>query len=98
MLVSVFKWDDPYRELKANPVTLGESLRAELEEEYAVLRPRWQGLSLAGLAMILLGIFLFPTLAPERSHELDDIFVYFSGALKAYKFLIMNEEYCGKRK
>ena len=113
LLVSVFKWDDPYRELKANPVTLGESLRAELEEEYAVLRPRWQGMSLAGLAMILLGIFLFPTLAPERAHELDDIFmaaglviagagffqcVYFSGALKAYKFLIMNEEYCGKRK
>lgn len=114
LLVSVFKWDNPYRKLTAHPALLSSGLRAELEAEYAAVRPRWQGLSLAGLAMILLGFFLFPTLAPEQAHELDDFFtaaglvlagagffpcVYFSGALKAYKLLLaMNDEYYAKRK
>ena len=113
LLVSAKQADDPYRELRKQPLRLEKSLRASLGAEYSGSGRRANFLSLAGLAMVLAGFLLLPLLAPVENYRLDNLLlqaglvmagvglllrVYFSGLVRAYRVLIMNEEYREKEK
>ncbi len=113
LLVSAKQADDPYRELRKQPLRLEKGLRMSMSAEYSGLSRRANFLSLAGLAMALAGFLLMPLLAPVHNYRLDNLLlqagfvmagaglllrVYFSGLVKAYRVLIMNEEYRKKEK
>ncbi len=70
-------------------------------------------LNLAGVALIAIGFLLCPMLVPAEMYVLDNVVlacgmvlagggvflcVYMSGIVRAYRMLIMNEEYHQKRK
>lgn len=113
LLVSAFTSDDMYRKMRFEPLRLGAGLREELNAEYLGLSGRAHALSLAGLAMVLAGFLLPPFIDTGMNYRLDAflteaglalvgigffLWIYFSGLVKAYRVLIMNEEYREKEK
>lgn len=113
LLVSAFTSDDMYRKMRFEPLRLGAGLREKLNAEYLGLSGRAGALSLAGLAMVLAGFLLPPSIDTGRNYRLDAfltgaglalagigffLWIYFSGLVKAYRVLIMNEEYRKKEK
>lgn len=113
LLVSAFTSDDMYRKMRFEPLRLGAGLHEELNAEYLGLSGRVHALSLAGLAMVLAGFLLPPFIDTGRDYRLDALltgaglalagigfflWIYFSGLVKAYRVLIMNEEYRKKEK
>lgn len=113
LLVSAFTSDDMYRKMRYEPLRLGAGLREELNAEYLGLSGRTHALSLAGLAMVLAGFLLPPFIDTGMDYRLDALltaaglalagagfflWIYFSGLVKAYRVLIMNEEYRKKEK
>ena len=113
LLVSAFTSDDMYRKIRFQPLRLGAGLRERLNAEYLGLSKRAHTLSLVGLAMVLAGFLLPPFIDTGSDYRLDSflteaglalagigffLWIYFSGLVKAYKVLIMNEEYHEKEK
>ncbi len=113
LLVSALTSDDMYRKMRHEPLRLGAGLRERLNAEYLGLSGRAHALGLAGLAMVLAGFLFPPFIDTGMDYRLDALltgaglalagigfflWIYFSGLVKAYRVLIMNEEYRKKEK
>lgn len=113
ILFSVKLADDPYRKIRKERLLFDKAVRSELASAYADKKKRAYILNLTGIALIAIGFLLCPLLVPAEMHILDDIVficgmilagigaflcIYMSGIVRAYRLLIMNEEYHEKRK
>lgn len=113
LLLSVKLADNPYRRLWKESLFFDKTVKAELASVYAEKKRLFYIFNLAGVALIAIGFLLCPMIIPAGMYVSDNIVfacglilagagaflcVYVSGIARAYKLLIMNEEYHEKRK
>lgn len=113
LLFSVKLADNPYRKMWIENLSFDKAVKSELTSAYADKKKSAHMLNLAGIALIAIGFLLCPMLIPAEMYVLDYIVfacgmilagvgaflcVYVSGIVRAYRMLIMNEEYREKRK
>lgn len=112
LLISVKLADNPYRKFWKEALIFDKSVKAELTASYTDRKLGLHAMSLAGAAFIAAGFLFFPMLIPFELDALDNIFmacgmiaagagsfmcVCGTGAIRAYRLLISNEEYREKR-
>lgn len=113
LLFSVKLADNPYRKLWKEALLFDKNVKAKLIADYSDHKKKTHILNLVGIALIAIGFLLFPLIAPTEWGTVDDILlgsgmivagigaflcVYMSGIVRAYRLLIMNEEYHEARK
>lgn len=113
LLFSVKLTDNPYRKVWVENLSFDKAVKSELASAYADKKKSAHMANLAGIALIAIGFLLCPMLVPAEMYVLDNIMlacgmilagvgaflcVYVSGIVRAYRVLIMNEEYHEKRK
>lgn len=113
LLFSAKLADDPYGRILKESLSFDKTVKAELEAIYADKKKSAHILELVGIALIAAGFFICPMLVPADMYVLDNIVfacgmmiagtgaflcVYISGIVRAYRLLIMNEEYHEKGK
>ena len=112
LLFSVKLADNPYRKIWRENLSFDKTVKSELASIYADKKKLAHILNLFGIALIALGFLLFPLIVPVEMYVLDNVVfacgmilagagaflcVYISGIIRAYRLLIMNEEYHEKR-
>ncbi len=105
--------DNPYRSLWREPLLFDKKTRSKLSCDYADRKRKIYIGNLAGIALIAAGFLILPLVVPVEYSALDDLAlgagmilagsgiflcVYMWGTARAYRLLIMNEEYGGSRK
>ena len=90
-----------------------KTVKSELTAVYADKKKLAHILNLVGIALIAIGFLLCPMIVPAEMYVLDNIVfacgmvlagagaflcVYMAGIVRAYRVLIMNEEYHENRK
>ena len=113
LLFSVKLADNPYRKIWTEDLSFDKTVKSELLSVYADKKRLTHIINLVGIAFIAIGFLLCPMIVPAEMYVLDDIVlalgmilagvgaflcVYMSGIVRAYRLLIMNEEYHEKRK
>ena len=113
LLLSVKLADNPYRRLWKENLSFDKTVKSELASAYSDKKKSAHILNLTGAALTAIGFFLFPMIVSAEMYVLDNIIfacgmilagagaflcVYVSGIVRAYRLLIMNEEYHEKRK
>ena len=113
LLFSVKLADNPYRKIWTENLSFDKTVKSELLSVYADKKKLTHIINLVGIAFIAIGFLLCPMIVPVEMYVLDDIVlaigmilasvgaflcVYMSGIVRAYRLLIMNEEYHEKRK
>ena len=108
LLFSVKLADNPYRKLWEEPLLFDKAVKAELNAAYAEKKRFLQLFNLIGIALVALGLLLFPLIASEELLFTDTIAlsagmivagigtffcIYMSGLIRAYRLLVMNEAY-----
>lgn len=88
-------------------------MKSELTSVYADKKKLFHILNLVGIALLATGFLICPTIVPAEMYVLDNIVfacgmilagagaflcVYIAGIVRAYRLLIMNEEYRENRK
>lgn len=111
-LFSVKLADNPYRKIWTETLSFDKTVKSELLSAYADKKKLMQIMNLVGIALIAVGFLLCPMIAPVELPVFNDIIfacgmifagigvflcVYMSGVVRAYRLLIMNEEYHEKR-
>lgn len=112
-LFSVKFADNPYRKIWKESLSFDKTVKSELTSAYADKKKLMHILNLVGVALIAIGFLLCPMIVPAEMYVLDNIVlafgmvlagagaflcVYMSGIIRAYRLLILNEEYHEKRK
>lgn len=92
---------------------MDKTVKSELTAVYSEKKKSAHLLNLVGIALIAIGFFICPMLVPADRYALDDaalicgmllagagafLCVYLSGVVRAYRLLVMNEEYHENRK
>lgn len=113
LLFSVKLADNPYRKIWTENLSFDKTVKSELLSVYANKKKLMHIINLAGIAFITIGFLLCPMIVPAEMYVLDNIVfafgmilagigvflcVYMSGIVRAYRLLIINEEYHEKRK
>ena len=113
LLFSVKLADNPYRKIWTENLSFDKTVKIELLSAYADKKKLTHIINLVGIAFIAIGFLLCPMIVPAEMYVLDNIVfafgmilagvgvflcVYMSGIIRAYRLLIMNEEYHEKRK
>lgn len=113
LLFSVKLADNPYDRIWKENLLFDKTVKSELTSVYTSKKKLAHILNLVGIALIAIGILLCPMIVPAEMYILDSIVfscgmvlagagaffcVYESGIVRAYRLLIMNEEYHEKRK
>lgn len=113
LLFSVKLEDNPYRKLWIEKLSFDQTVKSELTAVYADKKKLAHTLNLIGVALIAIGFLLCPLIVTAEMYVIDSIVfaigmvlagtgvflcVYISGMLRAYRLLIINEEYHEKRK
>lgn len=113
LLFSVKLADNPYRKIWTETLFYDKAVKSELVSAYADKKKAAHIFNLTGIALIAIGFLLCPLLVPAEMYVLDNIVficgmilagigaflcIYMSGIVRAYRMLIMNEEYHEKRK
>ncbi len=113
LLFSVKLADNPYRKIWMENLFFDKTVKSELVSAYADKKKAAHLFNLTGIALIAIGFLLCPLLVPAEMYVLDNIVficgmilagigaflcIYMSGIIRAYRLLIMNEEYHDKRK
>lgn len=113
LLFAVRLKDNPYRKLWREPLLFDKNTRAKLASDYADRKKKIYMGNLAGIALIASGFLFLPMMVPVEYSSLDDLAleagmvlagigiflcVYMSGVSRAYRLLLMNEEYGRNRK
>lgn len=113
LLFSVKLADNPYHKIWKERLSFDKTVKSELTSAYADKKNLAHILNLIGVALIAIGFLLCPMIVPAEMYILDNIIlacgmilagagaflcVYMSGIVRAYRVLIMNEEYHEKRK
>lgn len=113
LLCSVGLADHPYRKLWREKLTFDKAVKAELASAYAEKKQPAHRITLAGIALIAVGVLLCPMLVPEEMDVLDNavltggmllagagafLCVVSAGMVRAYRLLVLNEEYRQERK
>lgn len=113
LLFSVKLTENPYRKLWKEPLLFDKTVKAELNTAYAEKKKFLQLFNLIGIAFIALGFLFFPLIVPAEFLLADKISlaagmiiagigtcicIYMSGRVRAYRLLIMNEDYRQKEK
>lgn len=113
LLFSVKFSDNPYRRLWKETLSFDNTVKSELTSTYTDKKKAAHIVNLVGVALIAIGFLLCPLIAPSEMYILDNIIlacgmvlagvgvflcVYVYGVVRAYRVLIMNEEYHEKRK
>lgn len=113
LLFSVKLADNPYRKIWTENLSFDKTVKSELISVYADKKKWAHIINLVGIALIAIGFLLCPMIVPAEMYVLDNIVlacgmilagvgvflcVYMSGIVRAYRLLIMNEEYHEKRK
>ncbi len=113
ILFSVKLEDNPYRKIWTESLSFDKTVKLELTSAYADKKKAAHTLNLVGIAFVAIGFLLSPLIAPATMELLDDIIlasgmilagagaflcIYMSGIVRAYRLLIMNEEYHNKGK
>lgn len=113
LLFSVKLADNPYRRIWKENLSFDKTVKSELTSVYADKKKLAHILNLAGVALIAIGFLFCPMIVSVEMYILDNIVfacgmilagagtflcVYISGIVRAYRLLIMNEEYHEKRK
>ena len=108
LLFSVKLSDHPYRKLWKEPLLFDKAVKTELNTIYAEKKKALQLFNLLGIAFIALGFLFFPLIVPAELYIADAIAlasgmllagigtflcIYTSGLIRAYRLLIMNEDY-----
>lgn len=99
--------DDPYRRLRREPLLFDKNVLAKLTAEYTDYRKKAHIGTLAGIALIGIGMLFLPLLSPTELYDYDSIIlglgmilsgigaflcIYTTGAVKSYRLLVMNTE------
>ena len=113
LLFSVKLADNPYRKIWTENLSFDKTVKSELLSAYADKKKLMHIINLVGIAFIAIGFLLCPIIVPVEMYVIDKIVlafgmilagvgvflcVYMSGIIRAYRLLIMNEEYHEKRK
>lgn len=113
LLFSVKLTDNPYRKIWKESLSFDKTVKSELIAIYADKKKLAHILNLVGIALIAIGFLICPMIVPADMYALDNVVficgmilagagiflcVYMSGIVRAYRLLIMNEEYHEKRK
>lgn len=113
LLVSVKSADNPYRKIWTENLSFDKTVKSELTSAYAEKKKTAHVLNLIGVAFVAIGFLLCPLIVPADMDALDSIVlafgmilagvgvflcVYMSGIVRAYRLLVMNEEYHDKGK
>ena len=113
LLLSVKLADNPYRKIWKESLSFDKTVKSELTSVYADKKKLAHTLNLVGIGLLAIGFLLCPMIAPAEMYVLDNIVlacgmvlagagaflcVYMAGIIRAYRLLIMNEEYHEKRK
>lgn len=113
LLFSVKLTDNPYRKIWTERLSFDKTVKTELTSAYADKKKYTHIFNLVGIALIAIGVLLCPMIVPAEMYVLDNMVfaigmilagvgaflcVYVSGIIRAYRVLIMNEEYREKRK
>lgn len=113
ILFSVRLADNPYRKIWTENLIFDKTVKAGLVSVYTDKKRMAHILNLTGIALIAIGLLLCPLLVPTEIYVLDNIVficgmilagigaflcIYMSGIVRAYRLLIMNEEFHEKRK
>ena len=113
LLFSVKLADNPYRKIWTENLSFDKTVKSELLSVYADKKKLTHIINLVGIAFIAIGFLLCPMIVPAEMYVLDNIVfafgmilagigvflcIYMSGIVRAYRLLIMNEEYHEKRK
>lgn len=106
LIFSAVLADTPYRHFPCEPLTLDKSVRAELCSTYSEKKKLLHGTTLAGIALIGLGLLVLPLLVPVQDSVLDNLAlgagmvltgagaflcIYAYGMTQAYRLLTANE-------
>lgn len=106
LIFSAVLADNPYRRFSREPLTMDKSVRAELCSTYAEKKKLLHGATLAGIALIGLGLLVFPMLVPAQYSIADNLAlgagmvltgagsflcIYAHGMTQAYRLLTANE-------
>lgn len=106
LIFSAVLADNPYRHFSSEPLTLDKNVRAELCSAYAEKKKLLHGATLAGIALIGLGLLVFPLLIPAQDSIADNLAlgagmvltgagaflcIYAHGMTRAYRLLTANE-------
>lgn len=107
LLFSVKLSDYPYQRLCREPLLFDKNVLSELTAEYTDCRKRAHAGTLAGIALIGIGILFLPLLIPAEQYVLDSIIlgagiilagvgaflcICLTGTVKAYRLLIRNTD------
>ena len=113
LLFSVKLADNPYRKIWKESLSFDKTVKSELTAVYADKKKLAHILNLVGIPLIAIGFLLCPMIVPAEMYVLDNIVfacgmvlagagvflcVYMAGIVRAYRVLIMNEEYHENRK
>lgn len=113
LLFSVKLADNPYGKIWVENLFFDKTVKSELVSAYADKKKAAHIFNLTGIALIAIGFLLCPLLVPAEMYVLDNfvficgmilagigafLCIYMSGIVRAYRLLIMNEEYHEKRK
>ena len=113
LLFSVKLADNPYGKIWVENLFFDKTVKSELVSAYADKKKTAHIFNLTGIALIAIGFLLCPLLVPAEMYVLDNIVficgmilagigaflcIYMSGIVRAYRLLIMNDEYHEKRK
>lgn len=113
LLVSVKTADNPYRKIWTENLSFDKAVKSELTSAYTDKKKAAHVLNLIGVAFVAIGFLLCPLIVPADMDALDSIVlgagmilagvgvflcVYMSGIVRAYRLLVMNEEYHSKGK
>ncbi|MDE6103801.1 MAG: helix-turn-helix domain-containing protein [Oscillospiraceae bacterium] len=113
LLFSVKLADDPYRKIWTENLSFDKTVKSELISDYSDKKKSVHIINLVGITMIAAGFFVCQLIVPAEMYVVDNIVfacgmilagvgaflcVYMSGIVRAYRILIMNEEYHEKRK
>lgn len=108
LLCSVKLTDNPYGKLWHEPLVFDKAVKAELTAAYTEKKNKLKCLNLIGIALIAMGLLFFPILVPVEYLPTDAnalaagmlaagagtfLCIYMSGLARAYRLLVMNEEY-----
>lgn len=106
LIFSAVLADNPYRHFSREPLILDKSVHAELCSAYAEKKKLLHGASLTGIALIGVGLLVFPLLVPVQYTVADDLAlgtgmvltgtgaflcIYAIGMTQAYRLLTANE-------
>ncbi len=113
LLCSARLADDPYRKLWQEPLLFDKAVKGELNAAYAERKGLYHGLQLTGIALMAIGLLLFPLLLPGEWSRWDEgilaagmllagagvfLLIYMGGQRRAYRLLLMQEPPSKKRK